>query len=80
MQCCVWVDMTTGCVQNGGNLPLNGTQFLVSSDLFTFSGIADATDGIPSLRTWAITHTERISEVCASPVELTAVGPAPSGA
>lgn len=50
-------------VQNGGNQPDNGTMFIVSSDLFTFSGLDDYEDGIPSLRTWAITHTERIAQV-----------------
>ena len=57
-------------VQNGANLPINGTQFLVSSDLFTFSGISDARDGIPSLRTWAITHTERISQASSACMQL----------
>lgn len=41
----------------------NGTVFLVSSDIFTFSGLLDSTAGVPALRTWAITNTSRIAEV-----------------
>lgn len=41
----------------------NGTVFLVSSDIFTFSGLLNSADGVPALRSWAITHTDRIAEV-----------------
>ncbi|KAK9813754.1 hypothetical protein WJX73_007121 [Symbiochloris irregularis] len=40
----------------------NGTVFLVSSDIFTFSGLLDSAAGIPALRSWAITNTSRIAE------------------
>ena len=53
-------------VQNGANShdsANNGTVFMVSSDLFTFSGLVNAEDGIPALRTWAITQTDRIGQV-----------------
>ena len=41
----------------------NGTVFLVSSDIFTFSGLLNSADGVPALRSWAITNTNLIAEV-----------------
>ena len=51
--------------------------FIVSSDLFTFSGLDDYEDGIPSLRTWAITHTERIAQVSPCSAAMSAGVPPP---
>ena len=42
----------------------NGTVFLVSSDIFTFSGLQNSAEGVPALRSWAITNTSRITLVC----------------
>ena len=43
-----------------------GTVFLVSSDVFTFSGLLNAADGIPGVRAWAITNTSLLAEVLPS--------------
>ena len=63
--------MTALLLQSGANTHSqanNGTIFLMSSDLFTFSGLVNAEDGIPALRTWAITQTNRISQVLAQDI------------
>ena len=57
----------------------SGTIFLMSSDLFTFSGLVNAQDGIPALRTWAITQTDRISQVPARDTCAYMHGTSPQG-
>ena len=44
---------------------MGGAVFLVSSDVFTFSGLLSAADGVPAVRAWAITNTSLIAEVLA---------------
>lgn len=52
---------------NEHNVENGGTVYLVSSDIFTFSGLLSAANGVPGVRVWAITNTSIIAEVSCHP-------------
>jgi len=42
---------------------MGGTVFLMSSDSFSFTGKQQDSQGIPSIRSWAITNTSLLEQV-----------------